>query len=250
MSLDSHARALARRVLRGRVLRRRLPKSVGGAVVYVAPDSQLKHLLPGFAGLDRSLIAWARSYVTASDIVWDIGANCGVFAFAAAGLGADVLAVEPDPFLANALLRARAANPRLRLEVLAAAIDSESGIAGLEFAAGGRASNALEGFAGRYVPFGKSTGRMLSPTLRLDDLLAISLPTLVKLDIEGAELVALRGGTRLLAKIRPTLIVEIDSSLWEAATAFLDAAGYRLYDPDDPDRAVVGPLFNVLAKPK
>jgi FkbM family methyltransferase len=250
MSLESLARALARRIFRGQVVRRRLPKSVGGAVVYVAPDSQLKHLLPGAAGLDHNLIAWAQTNVAAGDVVWDIGANCGVFALAAAGLGAEVLAVEPDPFLVNALLRARAANPRLRLEVLAAAIDGESGIATLEFASGGRASNALAGFAGRYVPFGRSTGRMLSPALRLDDLLSISVPTLVKLDIEGAELVALRGATRLLAEIRPTLIVEIDSGLWDEATAFLDDAGYRLFDPDDPGRTIVAPLFNVLARPK
>jgi FkbM family methyltransferase len=207
-------------------------------------------LLPGVGGLDRNLIAWAQNYVGGGDVVWDIGANCGVFALAAAGLGAEVLAVEPDPFLVNALLRARSANPRLRMEVLAAAIDGKSGIATLEFAAGGRASNALAGFAGRYVPFGRSTGRMLSPTLSLDYLLTISVPTLVKLDVEGAELIALRGASRLLAEIRPTLILEVDSGLWDETTALLEDAGYRLFDPDNPDRAVVAPLFNVLARPQ
>src|SRR5258708_33360746 len=103
MSLDTLAREFARRIFRGRAIRRRLPGSVGGAVIFVAPDSQLKYLLPGTSGLDRQLIGWAKRYVGRGDIVWDIGANCGVFALAAAGLGAQVLAVEPDPFLANIL---------------------------------------------------------------------------------------------------------------------------------------------------
>jgi FkbM family methyltransferase len=250
MNLDNLARGLLRAAFRGRTIRRRLPRSVGGAIVFVAPDSQLKHLLPGIAGFDRNLVAWAKRYVGRGDIVWDIGANCGVFALAAAGLGAEVLAVEPDPFLANALLRARAANPDLRFEVLAGAISDTSGIATLEFASGGRAANALEGFAGAYVPFGKSAGRMLTPTLRLDELLTISIPTVVKLDIEGAEIVALRGASRLFSAVRPTLIMEIDSAQWDEAKAVLGAARYRVCDPDAPDRIVDAPLFNVLARPE
>jgi len=249
MNLDSFARGLVRAAFRGRAIRRRLPRSVGGAVIFAAPDSQLKYLRPGVSGLDRQLVGWAERYVGPSDIVWDIGANCGVFALAAAGLGAQVLAVEPDPFLANVLLRARAANPGLRFEVLAGAIADVSGIATLEFASGGRAANALEGFAGAYVPFGKASGRMLTPTLRLDDLLAISAPTVVKLDIEGAEVNALRGAARLLAEVRPTLIVEVDSRRWDEARHILEEADYRLHDPDHPDRAIHGPLFNVLARP-
>jgi FkbM family methyltransferase len=250
MSLDSFARGLIRAAFKGRLLRRRLPRSVGGAIVYVAPDSQLKYLRPGVSGFDKDLINWARRYVRPDNAVWDIGANCGVFAMAAAGLGAQVLAVEPDPFLADALLRARAANPGLRVEVMAAAVSEARGITTLQFASGGRAANALEAFAGTHVPFGASAGRMLTPTVRLDDLLGISAPTLVKLDVEGAELLALRGASRLLAEVRPTLIVEVDSSQWEEVGHLLSQAGYLLCDPDEPDRPVLEPLFNVLARPK
>lgn len=53
-----------------------------------------------------------------------------------------------------------------------------------------------------------------------------------------------------LAEFRPTLIVAMDSGLWEEATTFLGDAGYCVFDPDDLDRAVVSLLFNVLARPK
>jgi FkbM family methyltransferase len=249
VSIDNLARGLLRAAFRGRTIRRRLPRSVGGAVVLVAPDSQLKYLRPGTAGLDGELIGWAKRYVAAGDVVWDIGANSGIFAMAAAGMGASVLAVEPDPFLAHALVRTGAANSKLRLEVLAGAVDETPGIATLEIASGGRASNALRAYAGNYLPFGRSLGHVLVPTVRLDDLLAISSPRLVKIDIEGAEIAALRGAAKLLAEVRPVILMEIASEAWAEGVDIFGAAGYRLFDPDHPDRPAREPLFNILARP-
>jgi FkbM family methyltransferase len=249
MSLNSRLRGVAHSAMRGIVLRRRLPASVGGATVFLAPESQLKHLRPGLAGLDAGLIDWARRFVRRGEAVWDIGANCGVFALAAAGLGAEVLAVEPDPCLSALLLRARAANPRVKLEVLTAAVTDERGVATLVISSGGRAGNALSPFAGAYIPFGHGEAQVLTPTLRLDDLLAVSTPTLVKIDIEGAEILALRGAARLLAEVRPVILMEVASEVWDEAKGILGAAGYRLFDPDEPGREVSEPLFNVLARP-
>ena len=214
MSLDSVARGLLRAAFSGRTIRRRLPKSVGGAIVYVAPDSQLKYLLPGITGARPGPDHTGRNVMPRSnDVVWDIGANCGVFAMAAAGLGAQVLAVEPDPFLANALVRARAANPGLRLEVLAAAIDDKSGIGTLGVRRRRPRLERPQGLRRQLCAVRPIHGTHADPTLRLDDLLAISVPTVVKIDIEGAEVIALRGATKLLAEVRPTLIVEVDLSL-------------------------------------
>jgi FkbM family methyltransferase len=249
MDVNAFGRAALREAFRGRTIRRRLPMSAGGALVHVAPESQLKYLLPGTAGLDRSLLGWAERYVRPGDIVWDIGANSGVFAMAAAGLGASVLAVEPDPFLANALLRTRAANPTLRMEVLAAAIDEKCGTATLEIAGGGRAANALSVYAGGRAQFGKSRGRVIVPTLSLDDLLSISIPDLIKIDIEGAELAALRGASAILSRVRPRMIIEIASEEWAIAADIFCAARYQLCDPDDPGKIASKPLFNVMARP-
>jgi FkbM family methyltransferase len=250
MSLQGKLRGLAHAAMRGVVLRRRLPARLGGAVVFLAPESQLKHLRPGLAGFDASLIGWAERFVRRGATVWDIGANCGVFALAAAGLGAEVLAVEPDPCLSALLLRARAANPQVKLEVLTAAVSDRQGLATLVISSGGRAGNALSPFAGAYIPFGHGEAQVLAPTVRLDDLLAVSTPSLVKIDVEGAEILVLRGASRLLAEVRPTLLMEVASEVWDEARGILGAAGYRLFDPDEPDREVSEPLFNILARPQ
>ena len=60
----------------GRRIRRRLPN---GVPLFVSPDAQLKYLARRF---DPELIALADRFVTPQSVVWDVGANCGVFAFA------------------------------------------------------------------------------------------------------------------------------------------------------------------------
>ena len=118
-------RTLAERLSRGVMLRRHLPADVGGRQLFVSPDSQLKYLKPGPAAFDAELLSIARSWVRPESVVWDIGANVGVFAFAAAGLATNgrTLAVEADPWLADMMRRSSAlrSNRELRLDVLSAA---------------------------------------------------------------------------------------------------------------------------------
>ncbi len=243
-------RSALRGVFHGRLIVRRLPAAVGGARVHLSPESQLKYLLPGRRGFDRDLLAWAERYVSTGDVVWDIGANSGVFTFAAAGRGASVLAVEPDPFLVHGLLRSRAANPGLQTEVLSAAASDARGEARLAIAVGGRASNSLRAFGSdrRYV--GRSGLEVIVPTLRLDDLLALSAPNLVKIDVEGAELAVFRGAARLLAETRPRIIFEVGRELWPEISSLLRRAHYRLVDPLDPLRPADETTWNVMALPE
>lgn len=214
----------------------------------MAPESQLKHLLPGRAGFDAGLLDWASKYVERGDTVWDIGANCGVFAMAAAGRGANVLAVEPDPFLTNGLVRARAANPALSITVVAAAVSDSEGLATLQIAAGGRAANSLAGFAGTYTPFGEVAGEVTVPTVTLDSLLATGTPKLVKIDVEGAEAAVLKGARRLLSKVRPVLIVEVGLETADEVGDLFRANAYRMFDADT-GKPTEWPTCNTLALP-
>jgi tRNA G37 N-methylase Trm5 len=51
-----------------------------------------------------------RELVRPGTTVWDIGANVGLFSFAAASLGAQVVAVEADIWLANLMQRSAQLN--------------------------------------------------------------------------------------------------------------------------------------------
>jgi len=242
-------REILRSAVRGRVFRRHLPGEFGSAVLYVAPDSQLHYLKPGKAWMDNELLDWAARFVRRDDVVWDIGANVGLFAAAAAGRGGRVLAVEPDPFLANCLLRTRAANS-LDLEILAAAVSDKPGVATLEIASGGRASNSLSTYAGKRGQFGASVGRVAVPTVTLDSLLELSSPVLIKIDVEGAELDVLAGAERVLREVRPRWLIEVGRTLRPAATRLLAAQGYVLYDALDIGAPIEEASANVLAVPQ
>jgi FkbM family methyltransferase len=200
--------------------------------------------------MDAALLEWAECHVSGADTVWDIGANSGIFTMAAAGRGARVLAVEPDPFLANALMRTRSANPQLHIEVLAGAISDKRGTATLEISSGGRAANALSTYALGRTAFGHSLAQVLVPTLRLDDLLSVSTPSLLKIDVEGAELAVFQGASRLLRQVRPRIIVEVGRELWPQVSALLREARYRLVHPLETTREADEATYNVLALPQ
>lgn len=70
-------------------------------------------------------------------------------------------------------------------------------------------------------------------TIRLDTFLSkLSWQTsLVKIDIEGAEFLALAGATKLLAEQRPVLMVEITERAGEV-TDLLRGHGYELFTPE------------------
>ena len=72
-------------------------------------------------------------------------------------------------------------------------------------------------------------------------------PTLIKIDVEGLELEALRGAAATLREHRPTLVVEAHySGLAGATVARLAVLGYRC----ETFPAPFGPEFHIVAKPK
>jgi FkbM family methyltransferase len=227
-------RRIAERLARGLVVRRRLPAGFGPGRVLVSPDSMLRVMSPDLAAADPLLFAFARRFVTPGMAVWDIGANLGLFGFAAAwmaGPAGRVLLVEPDPWLCGLLQRsARGLAGRGYAPTLPAccAVVGEAGPVELHIAARGRASNAVGAFGRSQM--GGVRDRLVTGGVTLDQLLAASFPPgLVKIDIEGAEVEALRGAAALL-RTRPVILAEVGREGAEEATAILRAAGYRLHD--------------------
>lgn len=94
-------RRILRSFSRGVVLKRRLPKEFGRTPLFVYPEATLAYWRHDLCSVDPFLLSIAHELVRPSMSVWDVGANVGLFSFAAAALGANVLAIEPDTWLAN-----------------------------------------------------------------------------------------------------------------------------------------------------
>ncbi len=105
-------RTCVERLSRGKTIWRHLPRPFSHVRVLVTPDAALALLKPGENWCDVELIQMASSHIKPGEIVWDIGANVGVFGAAASakcGPAGRVLCVEPDLMLAQ-LIRRTAAN--------------------------------------------------------------------------------------------------------------------------------------------
>jgi len=224
LPLPQMLRKVLRRISRGVVLQRRLPSEFGRHPVFVSPDSALSYWRWNLGKVDPFLLAMVRELVRNNMTVWDIGANVGLFSFAAAGLGAQVLALEADPGLADLLRRSARLNG-LPVTVVPAGINDAFGISDLHFSNNGRASNSLLG-SGESQPV---------VTITLDMLLdRFAVPDVVKIDIEGVECAALRGAPRLL-KHRPVIFCEVSQNHDEVGN-LLRAAGYVLYAARESER--------------
>jgi FkbM family methyltransferase len=229
-------RTLAERLSRKRRIVRRLPKTFGRRPIIVSPDSQLKYLKLGSEGFDPFLLGMVAECIRSGEIVWDIGANVGVFSVAAAALGARVLAVEADPWLAEIVRDSKRlpGNESAEIEVVAAAISERSGVSRLLIAKRGRASNALASVGGRDQ-MGGVRAIISVPTLTLDALLRdFEAPTFVKIDVEGAESLALRGAEELLRLHRPRMLIETGPDTAKEVSAILKSARYELFDASRP----------------
>lgn len=206
-------RRVVEKLSRNRVLRRRLPSAYGGQVLYVTPDALLRYWRHDLGKIDPMLLRFAAQYVTPGLHVWDVGANMGLFTFAAAykaGSGGSVLALEPDVFLVTLLRRSAEAAPleASTVRILPVAADVQTGVARFSIAARGRASNHLSGF-GRLEAGGARTEYDV-PTVSLDSLLAsFPMPNVLKIDVEGAELRVLQGAFRVLEQARPIVLLEM-----------------------------------------
>lgn len=226
-------RSWAERMSRGVVLKRRLPRELHSRPIFVSPDSALRFWRYDLEAVDPELLRMASQMVNPGDVVWDIGANVGLFAFAAAvraGTEGQVLAVEPDPWLSDLLRR----SARLRnsdeapVHVLPVAISDSLAVANLNIAARGRSANYISGF-GTTQTGGK---RDLLPAISvtLDWLLkSFPPPTVLKIDVEAMEGPALRGAREVLST-RPKIIIEVARESFVEISSIL--SDYKLLNYD------------------
>jgi len=224
-------------LLKNKVFRSLLEKLCRNAVIkrkvriateihwYFSPDAQLKYLKKSF---DEDLREFVVSNVKITDIVWDIGANSGSFtAFCLAhGVRKPIVSVEPDSFLHGVLIKNMKNHHILPIN---AAISDKMGIVSLEIASRGRASNSIASVDARGE---QGVVRYTQPvvSITLDWMLKnFEEPDIVKIDIEGAELLAIKGAQSLINK-KIRFFIEIDQKNYSEVFHIFKNAGYEVHE--------------------
>jgi FkbM family methyltransferase len=164
------------------------------------------------------------------DVFYDIGACIGLFSLHAARRSSRVIAFEPEPVFQKHLAKNCTINGINNITVLPYAVSDQSQTMVLfsDGDSGKSPSLANDGFHGHVEVEARS----------LDDLVkdqAIPFPDVMKIDIEGAEILALRGMKHILKnnppraifiEVHPVLLTHFGSTMQEFL-AMLESAGYK-----------------------
>lgn len=187
-----------------------------------------------------------RRTIAPGAVVWDAGAHIGFFTLLAARLAGPhgrVVAFEPVPGNA-AVIRSSAARSGLgdRVDVREVALGARSG----------REELLVVGEAGWSHLASRGNVAGVSERREVDVLAPDDVegppPDVVKLDIEGSEVDALRGAHRLLREVRPVLVIELHDTNAEVV-ALLEDADYAVENLEGPEPAATAGAVRILARP-
>ncbi len=166
--------------------------------------------------------------------VVDVGANVGLITIPLARAGATVTAIEPVPENAARIRQSAYLSGVVdRVQVVEVALGEAAGSVTMvrDDGMGAATGNALDA----AIVAGPGGRRAVVTRARLDDL-DLGRVDVMKLDVEGSELLVLRGATALLADQRPVIVAECNATLMPRyGHSFLDVAalltplGYRYF---------------------
>jgi FkbM family methyltransferase len=214
------------------------PRSIAGHLVWTQP-----RLLTAQAP-EPHVLGWISESLSRGNTFFDVGAHYGWLSIAAAhrvGPFGRVVAFEPSPANADILSYHKRINRLRQIEILRKAVsDSDSDSVPFFLVNGGlsfRNSLTIGPNETLHVTPAEKT-RTEVPSITLDRfcLDSGSYPDLIKIDVEGAELLVLRGAENLLARGKARLILGVHpywlprSQCVQQVWDLLGRHGYRVQD--------------------
>jgi FkbM family methyltransferase len=215
---------------------------IAGAELFLAPEAVDTWKLMAEGTVDQFLFdALKGEAILDGAVCWDVGSHFGYHALAFAALAGgkgEVVAFEPNPANQERIRTNLERNPslaaRIRLEPLAVADHTgtmtfvfarhlESGLSSGSHLAAAQTPNS----SGDYARFESAEVN----TATIDDLVLnrrMKPPTVLKIDVEGAESLVLSGGRMFFQQHRPLLLIEVHHILQMfKVLQFLGEFGYR-----------------------
>ncbi len=229
---------------------------VGGVTLALdAADPSVSGVIVASGEYEPEITRFLASYLEPGMTMVDAGANVGYHTMLAAQLvGAEgrVVAIEPYSENCRLLLISATLNRADNVTLLPVALDERRGWAHLSPHLGSNASFVADGADELARGYGS-----VVPTFPLDELVGGPVH-LVKVDIEGAEMRAMRGAAALIASQRPVVISEVsDEMLWRVSgcrvadyLGWFEARGYRVavFEPGAAEPVLVEDVEAFVAR--
>lgn len=164
------------------------------------------------------------------DIVWDIGSSVGLFSVYAADRASKVYSFEPDPQIFNRF------NENIGLNDLSNKISTFQCAIGEKKGEMELYSDGINGNSPSLQNLKRHKGNLVTVAVKtVDELILdekIPTPSVMKIDIEGAEILALKGASKLLAsankprlifiEVHPDFLKSFNSKVEEVQQILLD----------------------------
>jgi FkbM family methyltransferase len=234
----SLVRRLAERALRNVKFIRRLGSDFGAAPIVISPGAGLRFALKPMSSADPQLLRFASEFVGRGAVVWDVGANLGLFTTAAAarsGSSGSVVSFEPDIWLAQMLRRTAQlqSSTSAPIEIVPMGIGKEIALRKFVIANRSRATNHFEEYGTTQTGGVRETQTV--PCTSLDWIAEHRpLPNVLKIDVEGAEIEVFEGARNLFERAKPVVHCEVGRDATAFVSDFLSSRGYLLYDAEAP----------------
>jgi FkbM family methyltransferase len=187
----------------------------------------------------RRLRSFHREFIKPGDLVFDVGANVGDYTAAFLGLGARVVAIEPDDQALGELRRRFAADERV--SIVPMGVSDSKGTTQLYVSTEG--GTPLSTMSEEWISAAQESGRFhfsWKPAAQvevttLDSLIGrFGLPAFVKVDVEGFELQVVRGLSRSVAAVSLEFHPEYREHVVDALRHLSDlGAAEFMYVPGD-----------------
>ena len=164
-----------------------------------------------------------KQWINEGDVVFDVGAHVGFYTLLSSilvGNSGQVVAFEPIPKNINYLKQHLKINSISNVEIVEAAVSDRHG------------HDRLSSGPSSSMWHFDAQGELEVQTINLDELVlsaTLPPPNLIKMDIEGAEFLALSGSTRVVNEFHPVVILSTHGlDVHQKCCNFLESAGYDL----------------------
>lgn len=221
-----------------------LPVNMNGKSVLIHPRARFSITTQTFFKREQHVRVWLKEQLKPGYVFFDLGAHHGwvsMWALSLVGGEGSVVSFEPSPANQTILEWHRTRNNFLKWLIVSKAV-SDVNADGVEFFlvdTGDSPMNSLtSGEPGKQLMKGRNIKKTSIQTITLDAFYTESnlTPNLVKIDVEGAELLVLRGAMRLLSETSPTIVLAVHpywlptGQTTQQIFELLRELGYTMYD--------------------
>jgi len=182
---------------------------------------------------DNNLVYYIQSRISADSVILDLGGNFGQMSVMFSKMvahGGHVHVFEADPFIYSVMAKNLAENHCINVTTYQSAVWNENG---LDLFYPEADFTRFDSYGSYGIDPTTTTGQPVK-SITIDSL-GLTKVDLIKIDVQGSDLNAMKGAVNTIAKFKPIIVFEYESLFneefgvtWNDYIQFIDSIGYHI----------------------